>query len=244
MIQQSPLQAAGTLLDSLPAEGGTLSRSSTSGRVAALLRDHITAGRLAPGTRLSEEQLGQALGVSRNTLREAFRLLTHEQLLTYQFNRGVFVRRLDVEDVRDLYLVRRILECGAVRRAAAVAVGDASATAARVARVRAALQEAEAAAAEGRWVDVGTANMHFHQAIAALAGSPRTDEAMRRVLAELRLVFHVMAAPRTFHERYLPGNRAIADRLTAGDFESAERALGSYLDVAEAQLVDAYAAEG
>jgi DNA-binding GntR family transcriptional regulator len=86
--------------------------------------------------------------------------------------------------------------------------------------------------------------MHFHQAIASLAGSPRTDEAMRRVLAELRLVFHVMDAPRTFHERYLPGNRAIADLLAAGDFEAAERELGAYLDAAEAQLVEAYGQQG
>jgi hypothetical protein len=67
---------------------------------------------------------------------------------------------------------------------------------------------------------------------------------MRRVLAELRLVFHVMAAPRTFHERYLPGNRAIAELLAGGDFEAAERELDSYLDAAEAQLVEAYRLEG
>ncbi|MGN6575688.1 MAG: GntR family transcriptional regulator [Nocardioides sp.] len=244
MTQQSSPQAPGALLETLRADRESLSRSSTSGRVATVLRDHITAGRLAPGTRLSEEQLGQALGVSRNTLREAFRLLTHEQLLSHEFNRGVFVRRLEVEDVRDLYRLRRILECGAVRRAAAEAGSDPSLVQARVQAVREAVQEAEAAAAEDRWVDVGTANMHFHQAIAALAGSPRTDETMRRVLAELRLVFHVMAAPRTFHERYLPGNRAIADLLAAGEFEAAERELGSYLDAAEAQLVEAYRLEG
>ena len=239
MTEQTQPPAPGGLLETLRADRAALSRSSTSGRVAAVLRDHITAGRLTPGTRLSEEQLGQALGVSRNTLREAFRLLTHEQLLVHEFNRGVFVRRLDVEDVRDLYRLRHILECGAVRRAAQAGGGQPP-TAAGMEAVQAAVREAEAAAAEGRWVDVGTANMHFHQAIVGLAGSPRTDDAMRRVLAELRLVFHVMAAPRTFHERYLPGNRAIADLLAAGDFEAAERALGGYLDAAQAQLVEAY----
>jgi DNA-binding GntR family transcriptional regulator len=244
MTQQQTPQAPAALLETLRADRETLTRSSTSGRVAALLRDHITAGRLPPGTRLSEEQLGAALGVSRNTLREAFRLLTHEQLLAHEFNRGVFVRRLEVEDVRDLYRLRRILECGAVRRAAAEAAADASVVADRVRAVRAAVDEAQGLAAPGRWVDVGTANMHFHQAIAALAGSPRTEETMRRVLAELRLVFHVMDAPRTFHERYLPGNRRIAELLTAGDFEAAERELGSYLDAAEAQLVEAYRLEG
>ena len=76
-----------------------------------------------------------------------------------------------------------------------------------------AVEEGEAAADEGRWVDVGTANMHFHQAIAALAESPRVAEAMGHLLAELRLVFHVMAAPQAFHEAYLPDNRRILEML-------------------------------
>jgi DNA-binding GntR family transcriptional regulator len=105
-------------LHELQAERPRLDRASTAGRVADVLRTRITEGSLAPGTRLSEEDIGTALGVSRNTLREAFRLLGHERLLVHQFNRGVFVRKLTVEDVRDLYQLRRILECGAVRRAA------------------------------------------------------------------------------------------------------------------------------
>jgi DNA-binding GntR family transcriptional regulator len=56
-----------------------------------LLRTHIMEGLFPPGTRLSEEVLGQALGVSRNTLREAFRLLCHERLAVHQMNRGIFV---------------------------------------------------------------------------------------------------------------------------------------------------------
>jgi DNA-binding GntR family transcriptional regulator len=229
----------------LRAERLDLGRASTAGRVADVLRTRIIEGHLAPGTRLSEEDIGAALGVSRNTLREAFRLLGHERLLVHEFNRGVFVRRLTVDDVRDLYQVRRILECGAVRRAAdraAAAPQDADQWADLLAPMRAAVEEGEAAAAADRWVDVGTANMHFHQAVAALAQSPRVAETMGHLLAELRLVFHVMHAPRAFHEAYLPENRAILELLAAGELAEAEAAIASYLDRAEAQLVAAYSA--
>ncbi len=91
-------------------------------------------------------------------------------------------------------------------------------------------------------MDVGTANMHFHQAIAALAESPRVAEAMGHLLAELRLVFHVMAAPQAFHEAYLPDNRRILEMLAAGDLAGAEAAMATYLDAAESQLVEAYSA--
>ncbi|HSU02361.1 MAG TPA: GntR family transcriptional regulator [Nocardioides sp.] len=231
-------------VDALRADRHDLGRASTAGRVADVLRKRITEGHLGPGTRLSEEDIGAALGVSRNTLREAFRLLGHERLLVHEFNRGVFVRQLTVADVRDLYLVRRMLECGAVRRAAELVpdVVDNPVWHQLLAPVRAAVEEAEEAAGEGRWVDVGTANMHFHQGVAALAQSPRVAEAMGHLLAELRLVFHVMDAPQAFHQAYLPENRAILGLLEAGDLAAAESAIAAYLDTAEAQLVDAYSA--
>jgi DNA-binding GntR family transcriptional regulator len=226
-----------TLLEALRSERGVLDRASTARRVADVLRDHVTEGDLAPGTRLSEEDLAQALGVSRNTLREAFRLLAHERLLVHEFNRGVFVRRLTGDDVRDLYRMRRILECGAIRlagRSGAAEDPD------RVLAVRAAVEAGERAADDGRWRDVGTANMQFHQALCALAESPRADEVMRHLTAELRLVFHVMARPRTFHERYLRLNRRLLELLAAGDLTTLETELERYLDQAEEQLVAAY----
>lgn len=92
-----------------------LGRSSTADRVAEILRTRIAEGYLTPGSKLSEDSIGHALGVSRNTLREAFRLLTHERLLAHELNRGVFVRVLTVQDVIDIYQVRRLIECAAVR---------------------------------------------------------------------------------------------------------------------------------
>jgi DNA-binding GntR family transcriptional regulator len=87
---------------------------------------------------------------------------------------------------------------------------------------------------------VGTANMHFHMALAALAVSRRVDELMRQLLAELRLVFHVMDDPRTFHEPYLSHNERISTLLEAGKIELAAHELLGYLRTAERQLVEAY----
>jgi DNA-binding GntR family transcriptional regulator len=218
----------------LAADRAALDRGSTTERVAEVLRLRITEGVLAPGTRLSEEALTGALGVSRNTLREAFRLLAHEGLLVHQLNRGVFVRVLSRDDVIDLYRLRRILELAAVQ-SATMAKPD------LLDRIKVAVEAAEVAAAEGDWVRVGTENLRFHQALSGLAGSPRVDEIMRHVLAELRLIFHVMQAPREFHEPYLRHNRQIYQLLAAGETFAAAAALAAYLDAAEKQLVEAYA---
>lgn len=212
-----------------------LARASTAERVAEVLRDRVTAGYFRPGARLSEDVIGGALGVSRNTLREAFRLLSHERLLTHHLNRGVFVRMLSAEDVHDVYAVRRIIEIGAVRD------GDPADPALLLEAIRVTVVEGEQAAERGAWQEVGTADLRFHQAVAGLAGSPRINDLMRGLLAELRLVFHVMADPEGFHRPYLSRNREIYELLAAGDRAGAEQALTDYLLDAEKQLTVAYA---
>jgi len=217
----------------LAADRRLLGRTSTVERLADILRARITEGFFTPGERLAEDSIGSALGVSRNTLREAFRLLTHERLLVHELNRGVFVCKLTVEDLVDVYTVRKLVECGAVRTLAGPP---------NVEVLAGAVAQGEQARKNGDWRGLGTANMVFHQGIAALAGSSRVDELMRGVLAELRLHFQSMADPRRFHEPYLGRNREILAVIETGDGPAAERLLHKYLDDSQHQLVEAYTA--
>ncbi|MEU6466685.1 GntR family transcriptional regulator [Streptomyces sp. NPDC046976] len=209
-----------------------LGRTSTAERVSDILRSRVADGYFPPGTRLSEDSIGGALGVSRNTLREAFRLLTHERLLVHELNRGVFVRVLTVEDVEDIYRTRALVECAVVRGLGAAPYplrGLADAVAA-----------GETAAAEDDWKAVGTANIHFHQELVALARSARTDELMRSVFAELRLAFHLVDDPHRLHEPYLTRNREILGALEAGERGVAEGLLERYLADSLERVVEVY----
>ncbi|MBK3636527.1 GntR family transcriptional regulator [Streptomyces sp. MBT97] len=209
-----------------------LGRTSTAERVSDILRSRIAEGYFPPGTRLSEDSIGGALGVSRNTLREAFRLLTHERLLVHELNRGVFVRILTVEDVEDIYRTRTLVECAVVR-----GLGEPPYA---LEGLRASVAEGERATVENDWKELGTANFHFHRELVALAGSARTDELMRSVFAELRLAFHVVDEPRSLHEPYLRRNRQILQALEAGDGAEAERLLTGYLADSSARVVEVY----
>ncbi|GAB2748381.1 GntR family transcriptional regulator [Kitasatospora kifunensis] len=216
----------------IAADRGRLGRTSAAQRVAELLCEHITEGRLAPGTRLSEEALGEALAVSRNTLREAFRLLVDQRLLVHELNRGVFVRVLRPEDVADIFTLRLALELVGVRSAPHAAPQ-------RMAAVRVALANAEAAEERGDWVAVGTADLRFHQAIAALAGSERIDDCMERLLAELRLAFGAVSDAQALHEPFLRWNQALAGLLESGARDDVEVELTRYLDDARRVIVNA-----
>jgi DNA-binding GntR family transcriptional regulator len=211
----------------------TFDRSSTAERVAELLRHRVIEGDLPPGTRLSEEQLVEVLHVSRNTLREAFRLLTHEGLLVHLLHRGVFVPELDEDDLVDLYRLRRTIECDVVRRLERL----------DPVRLRPLHDDVAAGADAARrddWDAAGTANMRFHQHLVALAGSRRIDETAARLLAELRLAFHTVAAPQRLHEPYVSRNRGLLDLLVAGETDRAAKELEVYLHDSETQLVGAF----
>ncbi|SFW67138.1 GntR family transcriptional regulator [Amycolatopsis australiensis] len=215
----------------LSGERHQLERSGTAERVAAILRQYITDGVFAPGERLSEPVISAALGVSRNTLRESFQLLAHERLAVHELNRGVFVRQVTAADIEDLYVVRRATECGALRRAAELSTVDLSA-------VERALRDGRAAAETGDWPAVGTASIHFHQALADLAGSERISATMRQVLAETRLFFVLAEDTREFYEPFLDCHERILACLRRGRFAAAEAALDRYLRDAEARLLD------
>ncbi|MET7703848.1 MULTISPECIES: GntR family transcriptional regulator [unclassified Streptomyces] len=219
-------------LTGLADDRALLGRTSTAERVSDILRSRIADGFFPPGTRLSEDSIGGALGVSRNTLREAFRLLTHERLLIHELNRGVFVRVLTVEDVEDIYRTRGLVECAVVRSLGRPPYA--------VDGLAEAVDDGQRAAREDDWKGVSTANIHFHGELVALAGSARTDELMRSVFAELRLAFHVVDDPRRLHEPYLARNREILRTLQAGDRDGAERLLAEYLQDSLKGLVEVY----
>ena len=166
-------------LSSLARARASVLRTSTAERVADAVREEVVEGRLRPGGRLPEQALCEALGVSRNTVREALSQLVTERVLAREPNRGVFVAEPDADAVRDVYRVRRLLETAAVRD------GEAWGPEA-VTRVRAAVDEGRAAAGRDDWDAVASANQHFHRALVGLGGSPRLDQQMKLLLAEMR----------------------------------------------------------
>src|SRR3990170_4985376 len=87
-----------------------IKRASTAEQVAEMLREMILSGELQHSGALREVALAQRVGVSRNTMREAIRVLAREGLVTHHLHRGALVTRLTASDVEDLFRVRRTVE--------------------------------------------------------------------------------------------------------------------------------------
>lgn len=193
----------------------------------------IVVGEIVPGQRLSENAMTERLEVSRNTLREAFRMLTLERLLTRRPNAGVFVAIPSLASILDIYRVRRMIEVQALRAAPGRHPAGV--------RMREAVERAVEGRRAGDWAAVGTANMDFHTAIVALADSERLDRVYANVSAELRLAFGFLEDLEYLHAPYIDLNQRVLERHLAGDTDGAAEALDEYLVRSERTVLAAYA---
>src|SRR5437867_7828763 len=74
--------------------------------IALVIEEAIVAGELEPGTVLRQEQLSEQFNVSRTPIREALRRLAALGLVSFVPNRGVRVRTLSRDELRDAFLVQ------------------------------------------------------------------------------------------------------------------------------------------
>ena len=206
---------------------------SVAERVAEELRYQLAEGFLVPGAKLTEATIAEDLGVSRNTVREAFAELAGERLLLRQPNKGVFVATLEAGDIHDVYTVRRAIEVSSIR---------AGGSPERIAAVRAAVEEGKRAAAANDNEGLGSANQHFHGALVALADSERLNTIMSQVLAEMRLFFHKASVDGGFYQHWLADNDQICQALEAGKTELAAERLTDYLNRSEEHQTAVHAA--
>lgn len=202
-------------------------------RVAEQLRRKITQGEFGPGQRLSEQALSDDLAISRNTLREVFRVLTKDGLLRHVPNRGVFVAVPSIASIIDIYRVRRLIECQALAQAYPRHPAKK--------RMRDAFEEALRCRTVEDWPGVGTANMAFHMAVVELADSERLNLLFAQVLAELRLAFGMLQDAEFLHAPFVDRNLAILELAEAGQFDRAAALLGDYLIHSERLVLAVYA---
>lgn len=204
--------------------------------LADVLRQSIIDGDFAPGSRLSESALAERFEVSRNTLREAFRVLAEQGLIEHIPHRGVSVAAPTIADVIDIYRARRIIECTTLRQCEPEHP--------TVQSMRDALAESERHLREEQWRQVGSANMAFHTAIIALADSPRLARTYRNLAAELRLAFLEIDDPRALHEPFVRKNRIVLTALLDDGPHAAADALEKYLVSSERLVLGAFARMG
>ena len=182
-------------------------------RVYRSLIDAISDGSLAPGQRITQEDIAHQLAVSRQPVLQALRLLKKDGFVEDAPGRGLQVAQLDPEWMRKVYQVRGALDALAARLAAQRRFG-----------IDPALLERGRAAARGDDVmAMIDADLAFHAALYAAAGNPLIEQSAQLHWRHLRRVMGAVLQQARQREAVWDEHQAIADAIAAGDADTAAR---------------------
>lgn len=191
--------------------------------VHTALRDAILQGGIDPGSALSVPELSRRLNVSRSPVREAVLQLVADGLAVETPRRGVVVKEIAAEDLRQIHEIREVLEGLAARRAAER--GDASLKE----RLALVLTEQAAAIAADDGKGFYETDRRFHQAIAEAAGNPRLAQMQVSLRAEMSLALIRVAASPGHARSALDEHQSIAHSIADGDGDRAEAAMKRHI---------------
>lgn len=208
---------------------GDRASGTRSEGIAAAIRHAVIEHRLAPGTRLSEDQIGVIFGASRTIVRSALQSLAHDHIVTLAKNRGASVASPTVRDARHLFDARRLLEEQLVRRAAARMNARAEAD---LAALIAAGQDAMDAADRGRAIRLSG---EFHLRIAALADQPVLLPFLAELISRSSLVIALYGRGR-LADCGAAEHQELLDALTAQEGEVAAALMRHHLAHIESDL--------
>ncbi|HEX8752048.1 MAG TPA: GntR family transcriptional regulator [Solirubrobacterales bacterium] len=165
------------------------------------LRRALVSGELSPGDKVLQEELAASLGVSLAPVREALAILEQEGQVTYLPRRGYFVTELDVDDLREIYELRELLEERAVRRTLPLLDDDA------LERVALAARDCAEAVDGGDVAAELEANRRFHFALLDSPGQAHT----------LRLIQLLWDSTETYRAMYYNAPEARYEAIAAHD---------------------------
>ena len=187
-------------------------------QVYASLLDAICDGSLAPGERLTQEDIAERLAVSRQPVLQALRLLKNDGFVLDAPGRGVLVAPLDAQWISKVYQVRGALDALAARLAASYRF-----------RIDPKLIEQGRKAARGRNVKAMIdADMAFHTAIYAASRNPLIEQSAHQHWRHLRRVMGAVLQSSPQREALWNEHEAIAKAIAAGDGERAARLIDDH----------------
>ena len=180
--------------------------------VSAEVRRAISRGEFAPGQKLNEVALAERFGVSRNTLREAFAMLTAEGLCERIPNRGVFLATPSPEFVTDTFRARAAIEPAALLWGPDLDVE----------RLEELNNEARVAIEEEDDDLFIAVNQAFHHVVLAAMGSKTLGDTMDQLDAFLRLAtLPILERDPAFNRRFIEVNEHIVELVQSGDRQAA-----------------------
>lgn len=182
------------------------------------IRNKIITKTVFPGNRIIEEEIVHELGVSRTSIRTAMQRLQYEGFLEIIPNRGAYIAKPTVEDIRNAYYTRTVLEVHAVQLAVDLISPEG------IARMEQNLKAQEELGGKFTIAEYAALNRAFHWEIADTSGNPYIKKYLNELLnrSNIYLIFYDDS---TDNVQSLIKHRAILDAIKTKDKGAAARAV-------------------
>ncbi|WP_317707044.1 GntR family transcriptional regulator [Tropicimonas sp. TH_r6] len=190
-------------------------------QLRGILRQQVVQNELSPGTRISEAEIAQQFGISRQPVREAFIKLAEEGLVEIRPQRGTVVRRIDPAEVLDARFVREAVESDIVR----LLVEKRDPALVRELRRQIAEQKK---LAECSPKDFIRSDERFHRTLAEGAGKGNVWTILQGLKSQMDRV-RFLSFDLYRNDRLIDQHEAIIDSIEQGDDEGAEEATRRHL---------------
>ncbi|MGF6178304.1 DNA-binding GntR family transcriptional regulator [Ensifer sp. 4252] len=186
------------------------------------LRDAIVAHRLAPGTKLPEDELASIYSVSRTVIRAALQALAHDRIVRLEPNRGAFVAQPSTREAREVFEARALIEPKVAALAAEVAKPE------DILLLRRHLDKEHEALHAGRDSDAIMLSARFHVGIAEIAGHCVLTDFVRDLVSHSSLIIALYWKRRdTTCESH--AHHALVDAIEAGESAKAADLMKEHL---------------
>jgi DNA-binding GntR family transcriptional regulator len=210
------------------ASAGDAGQSSTE-RIVASITTAIVERRLMPGTKLAEQKIADIFKVSRTLVRQALNQLSRDKLITLEPARGARVAEPSVEEARQVFEVRNMLEAAMVRRATT------ELTSAQIAELRGHLRDEQAAVQRTDVSGRTRLLADFHVVMARMLGNVVLADLLADLVTRSSLIALMYqsahSAEHSFEEHV-----AIVDALEKRDARAAVKLMEDHLHNVERNL--------
>ena len=205
-----------------PAPATVSGLNEAESRIYHQVFEGVMHQRLAPGTKLPEQALAELFGVHRAVVRKVLQRLAHERIVELRPNRGAMVAVPTVEETRQTFEARRLLE------AAIVPLAAARITKAELQALRRQLREEHAAVhqpGQPAWARLASG---FHLRLAEIAGNAILQRTLHELISRCSLIVALYEPPGNAacqHEEHA----RILDHIEKGEVAKAARLMGEHL---------------
>jgi DNA-binding GntR family transcriptional regulator len=220
----APLQVANA-----PLQSGINDLKNVAQFIAHKLEEMILAGILAPGQHLVQTDIATQFGVSRLPVRDAIKILEKRELAVTQPRRGVIVRPLNLQEVADLYELRRLLESYAFARSVRnFEIRD-------LAEADAILKQQESLSM-GELVQILDLDERFHIKLCSRCENGEIKATLARIWSRIRVLRSLERDWEDWNKNSVKSHRAILSAIRAADFKKAQGLLENGIDRAETKI--------